>query len=242
MSKYSKIVVTVAVAVALTIGISAVAASPAYTDEDNTFTSIVNWFKKGITIGEQGSGGVTYYNGTIVNNTTDSDGNENPVTVGDEMRIDSTIFRVEEGGTYPVKFGDTVVPAIGNTYSLGSSAFGWKDLYMNGSAMQDRSSAGFLKAAATVTETGTTLARSVENVNDQTATIEVAHTNGTGIYEVDFNFKVDDRYVVVTPRNNSNAAVYCIADFSITDQTVTVNTYDVVGTALTDNEFDILVF
>lgn len=242
MTKYGKIVVTVAVVAALAVGFTAVAATPAYTDQNNTFTSIVNWFKKGITIGEQGSGGVTYYNGTIVNNTTDEDGNPNAVTIGDKLRVDDTIFRMEEGGTYPVRFGDTLVPAAGNTYSLGTQSFSWKDLHLNGKATQDLESFGLAKAAATVAATGTTLTRSEENVNNQTATIEVAHTNGTGVYEIDFNFKVDDRYIVVTPHTNSNAAVYCIADFSADDQTVTVRTYNVVGSAAADNGFDIIVY
>ncbi len=244
MKKYSKIVVTVAVAAALAVGVTAVAATPAYTDQDNTFTSIVNWFKKGITIGEQGSGGVTFYNGTIVNNTTDDDGNENPVTFGDKVRIDDTIFRMEEGGSYPVRFGDTVVPAVGSTYSLGSSSFGWNNLYLNGMATQDLADPGLMKAAVSVTAAGTTPARSVENVNDQTADVSITHVNNSGEYEVDFNFDVSDRYISITPHDNSDAAVHCIVDYSVSTDTVTVHTYDVAATpmALTDNGFDIIVF
>lgn len=242
MTKYSKVVTAVAVAAALAVGVTAVAATPAYTDQDNTFTSIVNWFKKGITIGEQGSGGVTFYNGTIVNNTTNDDGEDNPVTVGDKMRIDDTIFRMEEGGSYPVRFGDTVVPAVGSTYSLGSASFGWNHLYLNGSAMQDLSSAGLMKAAVSVTAAGTTPDRSVENVNDQDGDVAITHTNDTGVYEVDFNFDVSERYIAITPHDNADAGVRCVADYSVVDDTVTVNMWDIVGDAVADNGFDIIVY
>lgn len=43
-------------------------------------------------VGSQGSGGVTFFNGTIVNNTT-SDGNDNPVTISDNLRVDGGIQR-----------------------------------------------------------------------------------------------------------------------------------------------------
>lgn len=59
---------------------------------DHKFEGIVNWFPNGISIGQQGSGGVTYFNGTIVNDTSTSLG-DNPVTFGDEVRIDGRVFR-----------------------------------------------------------------------------------------------------------------------------------------------------
>lgn len=59
---------------------------------DNTFTGIVNFFPNGIRIGQQGTGGVTYFNGTIANITT-TDGRDNPVTVGDNLRVDGRIQR-----------------------------------------------------------------------------------------------------------------------------------------------------
>lgn len=45
-----------------------------------------------IVIGKQDVGGVTFFNGTIVNTTT-RDGNDNPVTFGDNVRIDGRIWR-----------------------------------------------------------------------------------------------------------------------------------------------------
>jgi hypothetical protein len=52
-----------------------------------------------IRIGAQGYGGVTFFNGTIINETTDVDtGAEMPVTFGDDVRIDGRIWRGENAG------------------------------------------------------------------------------------------------------------------------------------------------
>ncbi|MBU1178035.1 hypothetical protein KJ903_02345, partial [Patescibacteria group bacterium] len=50
-----------------------------------------------IRIGSQGTGGVTYFNGSIVNSTTGSGGVDNPVTFGDNVRIDGGIQRGTSG-------------------------------------------------------------------------------------------------------------------------------------------------
>ncbi|MBU0706758.1 hypothetical protein KKG41_00085 [Patescibacteria group bacterium] len=51
-----------------------------------------------IKVGAQGVGGVTFFNGTIVNNTT-NDSVDNPVTFGDNVRIDGRIYRGATAGT-----------------------------------------------------------------------------------------------------------------------------------------------
>ena len=64
-----------------------------------------------IRIGKQDSGGVTFFNGTIVNETTGEAGVNNPVTFGDNVRIDGTISRGETegpGDNYPIKINDDV--------------------------------------------------------------------------------------------------------------------------------------
>ncbi len=79
--------------------------------DDNTFTGIVNAFPNGITIGEQDTGGVTFFNGTIVNETT-TDDVDNPVAFGDNVRIDGEIWRGEDSGPgddYPVKMNDDLL-------------------------------------------------------------------------------------------------------------------------------------
>lgn len=49
-------------------------------------------------VGSQGVGGVTYFNGTIVNNTT-TNNLDNPVTFGDNVRIDGRVYRGSVAGT-----------------------------------------------------------------------------------------------------------------------------------------------
>ena len=48
-------------------------------------------------VGQQGVGGVTFFNGTIINNTT-TNGVDNPVTFGDNIRIDGKVYRGSTSG------------------------------------------------------------------------------------------------------------------------------------------------
>ncbi|MBU1177820.1 hypothetical protein KJ903_01225 [Patescibacteria group bacterium] len=59
-------------------------------------------------VGSQGTGGVTYFNGTIINSTTGSGGSGVPVTFGDDVRIDGGITRGAAGlgDDKPVKIAD----------------------------------------------------------------------------------------------------------------------------------------
>ena len=84
-------------------------------------------------VGSQGVGGVTFFNGTIVNETTDSDtGADMPVTFGDNVRIDGAIYRTETGGDYPIKLADSMIPDTDDTYSLGTADNRFKDGYFSG--------------------------------------------------------------------------------------------------------------
>ena len=108
MTNYAKALLVATVVAAVAVGgfftvFSTNAASnledAASLSQNNTFNGVQNKFHKGIYIGQQGSGGVTYFNGTIANLTTDADGNGIPVTVGDDMRVDGRIWRGEDAGT-----------------------------------------------------------------------------------------------------------------------------------------------
>lgn len=83
-----------------------------YYANDIISDAAANWFKKGIRIGSQGTGGVTFFNGTIVNETT-REGKDNPVTFGDNVRIDGVVFRGETPGKssdeFPVKIDDRLM-------------------------------------------------------------------------------------------------------------------------------------
>jgi len=56
-------------------------------------------FVHGLVVGRQGYGGVTEFNGSIVNNTTNENGEGNPVTFGDDVRVDGRIYRGVNAGT-----------------------------------------------------------------------------------------------------------------------------------------------
>ncbi len=90
---------------------------------------IVNGYGKfnSIRIGEEGIGGVTYFNGTIINI-----GESVPVTFGDDVRIDGEIWRGTSKGTsdgMPLKISDTVIPTLTDLNDLGSSTNRWNKLY-----------------------------------------------------------------------------------------------------------------
>lgn len=60
-------------------------------------------------VGAQTVGGVTYFNGTIINNTTNAAGADNPVTFGDNVRIDGAVHRgilAGPGDNMPFKIND----------------------------------------------------------------------------------------------------------------------------------------
>ena len=64
--------------------------------QDVTYTETV--IVPSIKVGAQGVGGVTFFNGTIVNATTGDDDANNPVTFGDDVRIDGRVYRGATAG------------------------------------------------------------------------------------------------------------------------------------------------
>lgn len=104
MNKYTKTIMVAGLCAAFAIG-GAIMMSPTEAAKDlsdaasislnNEFTGTINQFPS-IRIGKQGIGGVTFFNGTIVNTTTSETGADNPVTFGDDVRIDGKISRGED--------------------------------------------------------------------------------------------------------------------------------------------------
>jgi len=151
-----------------------------------------------LTVGSQGVGGVTYFNGTIVNNTTGDNDSNTPVTIGDNLRVDGTISRMGEGGDYPVKLADTLIPTSDDTYSLGTSSSKWSNLY-----------------AEDATFTGTVNIANLEGVNNVTTT-NIVNNSVTSAKLVDnsvTNTKVTDESiseakldVMDTPSNGDHLA------------------------------------
>lgn len=88
-----------------------------------TFTEDI--FVPSLKVGQQGVGGVTFFNGTIINQTTADEGADIPVTFGDNVRIDGTLFRGATPGPgdgMPVKIDDGL-KVLGNLTVEGSSPF-----------------------------------------------------------------------------------------------------------------------
>lgn len=68
-----------------------------------------------LSVGKQGSGGTTAFNGSIVNTTT-TGGVGNPVTFGDDVRIDGRVWRGATAGT-----GDTKPFSINDNAEIAGS-------------------------------------------------------------------------------------------------------------------------
>ena len=99
---------------------------------------------------EAGVGGVTFFNGTMINNSVDEDGNSTiPLTIGDDLRVDGEIYRTERGGAdSPLKVSDTIIPTMDNTNDFGSSSNQWKDGYFAGAlAVGSLSGTGIVSSA-----------------------------------------------------------------------------------------------
>lgn len=116
-------------------------------DEDLTVNGIGRF--KSVYIGKQGSGGVTFFQGTMNNSTVGENNFDNPITIGDNLRVDGRVYR----GVFPgsgdnmpfiinddLKIAGDLLPtaeAMGGPGSqtnteynnLGSSAERWGDIF-----------------------------------------------------------------------------------------------------------------
>lgn len=107
MSKRFSVIIVITTSIFLTAGIAKAAGLTA------------DWLR----VGSQGTGGVTYFNGTIINNTTGTGGIDNPVTFGDNVRIDGRIYRGATAGTsdaWPFIVNDNM--EVAGSLTIGSLA------------------------------------------------------------------------------------------------------------------------
>ncbi|GEM_PF-3411669 len=98
---------------------------------NTTFNGTNNHFAT-LRVGTQGAGGVTFFDGSIANDSTSESGDDNPITFGDNVRVDGAIFRIEAGGDNPVKLTDSMIPTSTNAHSLGTDGYRWRDGYFTG--------------------------------------------------------------------------------------------------------------
>lgn len=99
--------------------------------------TLPSYFFQGMHVGTlDGSGGVLFANGTIINVTrTVKDNKPIPITMGDDLRVDGEIWRGPKKGILdgmPLKISDTMVPTMNDINDLGDSMRKWKDLYLSG--------------------------------------------------------------------------------------------------------------
>ncbi len=228
MTVYTKVVLVAGLCGAFAVGgvlaATSVGAATSLSDaaslsQNNTFTGVVNQFPS-IKIGSQGVGGVTFFNGTIINVTTDEGGLENPVTFGDDVRIDGRIMRGPWYNEQPVWVAD--------------------DMQVDGTIQQGRLDDGVMKAAVTSDNAGT-ITQSVDNTADQSLGMTVGHS-AAGIYTVAFESDVSDRYIQISPRGSSTAPTAASGVVSSDGKTVTVYIADVIGGALVNQAFTLTVF
>lgn len=89
-------------------------------------------------VGSQGSGGVTYFNGSIVNETTGTNDSDSPVTFGDNVRIDGKVYRGATAGTgdsMPFIVNDKLEVDGAATFDSGLTVTG--DVTVNGNLTAD---------------------------------------------------------------------------------------------------------
>lgn len=73
-------------------------------------TTLPSYFLAGMHVGQQVVGGVSFLQGTIINTTTKDGGGSNPVTIGDDLRVDGWLQRGTGGlnDNMPVKVNDNM--------------------------------------------------------------------------------------------------------------------------------------
>ncbi|MFH2105054.1 MAG: hypothetical protein ABII72_02340 [Parcubacteria group bacterium] len=132
---------------------------------------------------EAGVGGVTFFNGSIVNNSVDEDGASTiAVTLADDVRIDGLLYRTEIGGDDPLKLADTIRPQPTATYDLGTAANEFRSAYFSGTVNTAALSAETLALTGALTGTTATLTGALTGT---TATLTGALTGATATFSGD---------------------------------------------------------
>jgi len=81
-----------------------------------------------IRVGVAGQGGVTFFNGSVLNE-------EGPYVVADDLRVDGMIWRGPSKGIsdgQPLKIADTLMPALTDINDIGMEDYRWRNAYLFG--------------------------------------------------------------------------------------------------------------
>ncbi len=152
-----------------------------------------------IKVGKQGVGGVTFFNGTIINETTDENDKPVPVTIGDDVRIDGMIWRGATSGpgdSMPIKLNDDV-SVYGNLTVTGSTTLN-SDLTVSGKTIVNEltgpNGVGLPVAYGICDDDGSTLGG--------TSNVVCSWNAGTHRYEIaieGIDYYYSDYVTIVTP-------------------------------------------
>ncbi|XOU94314.1 MAG: hypothetical protein ACNFW9_05735 [Candidatus Kerfeldbacteria bacterium] len=200
----------VIISIALTVGIVNAAATHNVTSQfgpEGDIYQVDGTMKmRSIMIGEQDIGGVTYFNGSIVNDTT-TNSVDNPVTFGDNVRIDGRVWRGATAGT-----SDTMPFIVNdNMEVIGSLTVG--SLMGTGIVTSTNIAAGAItqtsEAYGTTTDTTTQNSPNYD-ILDETIVV----TTGASTVLINFSgvFSINNDFV--------SARTFLIVDGTIVDHTI----------------------
>ena len=94
--------------------------------------TIVNGGDQAVTIGDSLMvDGSIYRRGSDLGDAGNGIGGS-PLIVADNLRVDGEIFRIEEGGSNPLKVADTIIPTSNNVYNIGTQSNRFRHAYLSG--------------------------------------------------------------------------------------------------------------
>jgi len=237
MTKLSQILGVSILSLGLVLGLGVLVASAA-TMADQLQPAGETTNIESLRVGVKDQGGVTFFNGSIVNEG-------GAVTVADDLRVDGEIYRTEKGGNNPLKISDSVIPTETATNDFGSSDNRWNNGYFTGTLVVGSLGGTGIVSSANIldgTITGSDISSSADlSVGSITATGDIHQSrtsdgavkallyvdddcnilrqwtfdgstatctdNGTGQYDIDFDFDVADRFWQATSASSSYSII-----------------------------------
>jgi hypothetical protein len=190
-----------------------------------------------IRVGVAGQGGVTFFNGSVLNE-------EGPYVIADDLRIEGSVWRGSSKGMadgQALKIADAMFPELTGANDLGSTNLKWRNLYLSnnlhvknanlsgnldvagnanvegsirasGNIKQDPGSGGVVKAMAQIDgidDVSNPRCNVIRQYNSQGKNVTCTRPGAPlGIFYVDFGFDVSDRFIQVTPISEINPASF----------------------------------
>jgi len=212
-------------------------------------------------VGQQGVGGVTYFNGTIVNETTGENEADNPVTFGDNVRIDGRVYRGATPGydandnmSFIVNDNMEVTGSLTAGSFITEGSFSVGDLYVNDEIMLTRNirqgidGEGALKAWAFINSEGTAVGTTgwylVSTDKMAAGKYEVTFSIDISAVDSQTGIRYPVRPIVATPSGGDgdmNMRIISAAPHATEANTIQVWTMDADGN-FADSAFTLAVF